>query len=288
MLAGCGGSARTPARREQQRRRPAATSGQPGQVAGLRRQQADRLGPRAREGRDAAALQLGRVHQRGGDQELLQEAQLQLLADDVQHDGGGALQAGQRGAQVRRLLPDRRRARAADRSQADPAAQPQLHPEHRQRLVRLSQSVLRPGLAVHDAVLDLHDRDGVAQGQGESRPVVEHAVAGSAVQGQGRRPRRLPRDDQPGAAAGRQPRPQHDEHAPDPGRRQGAAAARQPDQRADRQQRLHRRPDREDLDSPRLVGRHGRRRTSTCPRARRSTRSATGSRPTGRARSPTT
>ena len=37
-------------------------------------------------------------------------------------------------------------------------------------------------------------------------PVLEHAVAGSAVQGQGRRPRRLPRDDRPGAAAGRQPR----------------------------------------------------------------------------------
>ena len=206
--------ARTPARREQQRRRPAAASGQPGQVADLRRQQADRLGPRAREGRDAADLQLGRVHQRGGDQELLQEAQLQLLADDVQHDGGGDLQARQRAAQVRRLLPDGRCARAADRSQVHPAAEPELHPEHRQRLVRLSQSVLRPGLAVHDAVLDLHHRDGLAQGQGEPRPVVEHALAGSAVQGQGRRPRRLPRDDQPGAAAGRQPGPQHDQTRP--------------------------------------------------------------------------
>ena len=176
----------------------------------------------ARGGRDPAALQLGRVHQRGGDQELLQEVQLQLLADDVQHDGRGALQAGQRGAQVRRLLPDRRRARPADRGQADPAAQPQLHPQHRQRLARLSGSVLRPGLAVHDAVLDLHHRDGLAQGQGEPRPVVEHAVAGGAVQGQGRRPGRLPRDDQPGAAAGRQPGPQHDQHGPDPRRRQGA------------------------------------------------------------------
>ena len=31
----------------------------------------------------------------------------------------------------------------------------------------------------------------------------------------------------------------------------------EPDERADRQQRLHRRPDRQDVDSPRLVGRHG-------------------------------
>ena len=83
--------------------------------------------------------------------------------------------------EVRRVLPDRRRARPVDRGQADPAAQPQLHPEHGQHLARLSQSVLRPGLAVHDAVLDLHHRDGLAQGQGEPRPVVEHAVAGGAL-----------------------------------------------------------------------------------------------------------
>ena len=157
-----------------------------------------------------------------------------------------------------------------------------------QRLARLSKSVLRPGLAVHDPVLDLHHRDGVAQGQGEPHPVVEHAVGGGGVQGQGCRPRRRPRDDRPGAAEGRQPEPQHDRHGPDPGGRQVAAAARQPDQRPDRQQRLHRCTDRQDLDPPRLVGRHGGRRTSICPRARRSTRSVTGSRPTTRARSPTT
>ena len=193
-------------------------------MAGVLRQQADRLRPCAREGRDPAALQLGRVHQRGGDQELLQEVQLQLLADDVQHDGRGALQAGQRAAQVRRLLPDRRCARSVDRAKDDPAAQPELHPQHGQRLARLPQSVLRRGLAVHDAVLDLHHRDGLAQGQGEPRAVVEHAVAGSAVQGQGRDPRRLPGGDQPGAAARRQPERQYHQHGPDPRRRQGAVS----------------------------------------------------------------
>ena len=111
----------------------------------------------------------GRVHQRVGGQELLQEVQLQVLADDLQHDGRGAGQAFQRTARIRRLLPDRRCARPAGRGQDDPAAQPQLHPQHGQRLAGLSESVLRPGLAVHDAVLDLHHGDGLAQGQGEPR-----------------------------------------------------------------------------------------------------------------------
>ena len=90
------------------------------------------------------------------------------------------------------------------------------------------ESVLRPGLAVHDAVLDLHHRDRLAQGQGEPRPLVEHALAGCGVQGQGRGSGRLPGDDQPGAAPGRQPRPQHDQHASDPRCRPGATGAFQP------------------------------------------------------------
>ena len=51
----------------------------------------------------------------------------------------------------------RRRARPAHRVQAGPAAQPLLHPEHRPGLARLHQPLLRPGLAVHGAVHDLHD-----------------------------------------------------------------------------------------------------------------------------------
>ena len=47
----------------------------------------------------------------------------------------------------------------ADRVQADPAAEPQLHPEHQPGLAGLHQPVLRPGLAVHLPVHDLHDRD---------------------------------------------------------------------------------------------------------------------------------
>ena len=56
----------------------------------------------------------------------------------------------------------RRRARPAHRVQAGPAAQPLLHPEHLPGLARLHQPVLRPGLAVHGAVHDLHDRDRLA------------------------------------------------------------------------------------------------------------------------------
>ncbi len=62
------------------------------------------------------------------------------------------------------------------------------------------------GLAVHDAVLDLHDGHGLAQGQGQPHPILEHAVGGVAVQGQGRRAGRLPGDDRARAAPLRQPR----------------------------------------------------------------------------------
>jgi hypothetical protein len=65
-------------------------------------------------------------------------------------------------AQLRRLLPDRRRHGAAGVREADPAAQPQLHPEHLAGLAGLHQPVLRRQVAVHGALHDLHDRHRLA------------------------------------------------------------------------------------------------------------------------------
>ena len=84
----------------------------------------------------------------------------------------------------------------ADRAEAHPAAQPQLHPEHHPGLARLHQPVLRPALAVHGPVHDLHDRHRLAQGPRARGSLHDdeplgHAVA-VEVQGQGRDPRRLP------------------------------------------------------------------------------------------------
>ena len=58
-----------------------------------------------------------------------------------------------------------------DRVEAGPAAEPQLHPEHQPGLARLHQPVLRPGLAVHGAVHDLHHGHLVAEGPGPREPV---------------------------------------------------------------------------------------------------------------------
>ena len=65
-------------------------------------------------------------------------------------------------------------------------------------LARLHQPLLRPGLAVHGAVHDLHHGHLVAEGPGPREPVHDAEPLGDAlaaeVQGQGRDPRRLPRE----------------------------------------------------------------------------------------------
>ena len=78
--------------------------------------------------------------------------------------------------------------------------------------------------------------------------------------------------------------PEHDRPGPDHQVPAGTAEPGPVDRRAHRQQRLHRGAQRADLDSPRLVRRHCRGGRGTCPRASRSTWSATGSPPTARAR----
>ncbi len=176
-------------------------------------------------GRHPADLQLGRLRQPGLPEPLRQEVQLQGRRDHVQHDGRGHLQAAQR-AEVRRVHGrHRRRAGPAGRVEADPAAEPQLHPEHRPGLAGLHQPVLRPGLAVHRPVHDLHDGHLLAQGPGPREPVhdeerVRDAVA-AQVQGQGRDPGRLPRGHQPRADEERHLQPQHHQPVAD---RPGPAA----------------------------------------------------------------
>ncbi len=101
------------------------------------------------------------------------------------------------------------------------------------------------------------------------------------VQGEGGHPRRLPGEPGPGHDEERQLRPQHHRHRPAERGHQLAARTGPAGQPPHRQQRLHLHPHRPDLDPPRLVGRHGRRRRRTCPRGPRWRWSATGSRPTG-------
>ena len=136
---------------------PLPRPNQPGAVAALLRQQRHRLGPGPGTGGHAPGLQLGRLRQPGLREQLRQEVQVQGTGHHVQHHGRGDREAAQR-AELRR--PDGRhrgRARPAHRVQAGPADQPLLHPGHRPGLVRLHQPLLRPGLAVHGAVHDLHD-----------------------------------------------------------------------------------------------------------------------------------
>ena len=44
----------------------------------------------------------------------------------------------------------------------DPPAQPQLHPEHQERVAEFHQSLVRPGVALHRALHHLHHRDRMA------------------------------------------------------------------------------------------------------------------------------
>ena len=133
-----------------------------------------------------------------------EEVQLQGRVDDLQHDHRRDLEDQERRGRLRRLRPDAGQPRSAGRDQADPAAQPQLHPEHRASLARLQEPLLRPGLAVHGALHRLHDRHRLAEGPRRREPGytgerLPDPVA-EEVRRQGRHPRRLPRGTFPRAA----------------------------------------------------------------------------------------
>ena len=138
-------------------------AGQPGQVGHRRRQQADRRRAGAGEGCDAPALQLRRLPQPGCRQVVRGEVRRQGRDLDVQRHRRGDHQDPRRQRRLRHLLPELRPDQQAGDRQAGPPAQPQLHPEHQERLAGLHQSLVRPGVALHRAVLHLHHRHRLAR-----------------------------------------------------------------------------------------------------------------------------
>ena len=145
---------------------------EPGHLADRRGQPADRRRPDAGEGRDAAALQLRRLHRPGGDQGVREEVRAVRREGhrlDVQRHRRGDHQDPRRQGAVRHLLPELRPDQQDGHGQADPAAQPHLHPEHRQRVADLPEPLVRPGLALHRALHRLHDRHRLADRQGARR-----------------------------------------------------------------------------------------------------------------------
>ena len=140
----------------------------------------------------------------------------------------------------------------------DRTAEPQLHPEHQQRLAELPEPVLRPGLALHDAVHGLHHGHRLAdrQGQRGHRQAVEpvRRLLGRAVRQEAVGARRLPHDHGHGRDAQRL-RHQH----PEEGRADQDPAAAHPDEPDhDAQGQRHRlpgHPDRRRQPVPRVVRR---------------------------------
>ena len=119
-----------------------------------------------------------------------------------------------RRARLRHLLPDDRRPRAARGGKAPPPAEPLLHPEHQPGVARLPEPVLRPRLAVHGPVHDLHDRHVVAEGPRRRGPLHDGQPLGHALEREvpreGRHPRRLSRGHLPRSPQTGDLRPQHD------------------------------------------------------------------------------
>ena len=81
---------------------------------------------------------------------------------DVQRHRRGDHQDPRRQCRLRPLLPELRPDQPAGVRQADSAAEPQLHPEHQERVAELHQPLVRPGLALHRAVHHLHHRHRLA------------------------------------------------------------------------------------------------------------------------------
>ena len=107
-------------------------------------------------------LQLGAVHLEARAQGLRQEVQRRGQVRDLLQHGAGDPEVPDGRGRRGRVLPDDRLHPQARREQADPAAEPGLHPEHQEPLAGDAGPVLRPGVAVHRAVHDLPHRHGVA------------------------------------------------------------------------------------------------------------------------------
>jgi len=115
------------------------------------------------EERNPQALQLGGVHHQRSST-TPEEVRLQGRGDHLQHDDRGHRQAPIGAVRLRRLHAHGGRPRPARRGQDYPAPHTTPTSPTSPELERVHQSVLRPGLAVHRAVHDLHDRDRLAEG----------------------------------------------------------------------------------------------------------------------------
>ena len=262
------------------RRRPAAADhGQPAHDA-RQRVLADRERPRAGVGH-ARAVQLPRLPEPGharrvrgglrGDDRIL----------DVRHRGTAARRAGERIVHVRRGRGrDHAQSAAPGGRQPDPAAEPRLPDELRQRAARAAGPVLRPRLEVHDPVHRLHHRHRLPPGRPRRlavhrRRLVEGPV-GSHVPGLRRGHRRRPRGAHAGDVLPRRVRHQHrrpGDHRP--GRERPARPDRS-DQRQTRHPRLPEDPRRHVARQPGLERRHARRAAVPARGHRRRTCSGTG------------
>ena len=171
----------------------------------------------------------------------------------------GKLQTGQLGFDV--FVPTRRPARPAGRDQAHPAAQPQLHPEHQQCLEGVREPLLRPEVAVHRPVHDLHDRNLLAQRPRARARRSQLANPWAFLwQPQYKGKVAILDDYREGMSLGLMKNGGTDLNTTDvAGPQRGRAVAarpRQAGQRPHRQQRLHQHPERPDVDPPVLVRRH--------------------------------
>ena len=187
-------------------------TGQSGEVAHRRRQQAHRRRPRAGAGRHAQDLQLRGLSQPSGHQELRGQVPRQDRGLDVQRRRRGHHQASQRG-RLRHLQRQLHRDQPTGDRRTAASAQPQLPAQHLQRVADVHQPVVRPGLAVHRAVHHLHHRNGLAHRPSASRHRCAQeplrSVVGSQVQGQDRDHRRLAHRHGDGAAETGHYRRQH-------------------------------------------------------------------------------
>ena len=112
------------------------------------------------------AVQLRRLPQSGRRQVVRGQVPDQGPDLDVQRHRRGAHEDPRRQRRLRHLLPELRPDQQAGHRRPGPSDQPQLHPEHQQRVAELHQSVVRPGMALLSAELHLHHRHRMAQRPG--------------------------------------------------------------------------------------------------------------------------
>ena len=147
-------------------------SGEPRHLAD-RQERADRRRPDTGEGRHPPALQLRRLHRAQGREGLREEVRgvrRQGPGVDVQRHRRGADEDPGRQLRLRHLLPELRPDRQDGQREADPSAQPELRPQHRQRLARVHRPLVRRRVAVLRPVQRLHDRHRLAGRPHHRRP----------------------------------------------------------------------------------------------------------------------